>query len=185
MKIRLNLFAVLTVISFLLVSCMKENLSPQNVESNPEIETRTSDSDGPTIHTYTSDSENDSSDGDSESAFCCDVDWIGFTSPPFSSQAGFTWRFNRYEVPTASEYRRNYIIFRNQVLFYSGTIADEEDSTCSSFFTSLIWPDGLGKCAGVFSATMALEYRVGDTWYTCDADHGEVNYFPINSHFCE
>lgn len=198
MKTVIKKIAFLAICSaFFFIGCEKDNASDPIYSKSQEIspivqetenasKASSSSSSQPTIYTYSSNSSSVSKgDTNAESLFCCDVQWVGFTSLPFPPYSdGFTFNFNRYDA-NASDYRHRFTIFRNDVLYWTGTFSNEEDSECNSFTTSLVWPNGIGNCCGVFSATMAQEYRIGNTWYTCDADHGEFDYFPAGCGWCE
>lgn len=110
--------------------------------------------------------------------FCCNVNWVGFNNN------AFTWQTTRYSVSSANAYRNKYTIFRNDVLYFSGNVASSAIPSCPNSTTSLNLGN-LGNCCGVFSATLEQQYRVGNTWYTCDADQGEFSYFPQGCNFCE
>ncbi len=174
-------FAALSVLTTLLLfSCTKENISTTESDFTQEISKRGSNS-GPSIQITDA---SYSPEGESKKLFCCDVEWSNFQNGPGASASLF-WNFTRYNVPSANAYRHNFTIFRNDVLFFSGTFPSFADPECPDQLIQLHWPNGLGNCCGVFSATLSEEYRVGTTWYTCDADQGEFNYFPFGCGWCE
>ena len=159
MKNKLYQFAALVFFTtLLLASCTKENISTPESDFNQEISKRSGES-GPTIQITAASSESSSPSGKSSALFCCDVEWVGFQNGP-GTQASFRWNFNKYTVPSANAYRHNFTIFRNDILFYSGTFPTTGDSDCPAYNLQLIFPNGLGTCCGVYSATMADEYRV-------------------------
>ena len=178
----------------LMFGCKKDNTNattetPQNQLQSTERDGGSSylsqqTLNGATQYTFSSESSLDG--GREGEAFCCDVEWVGFQNLPFPPfTAGFQFTFRRYNVPGANAYRTHYTVFRNDFLFWTGSFPDTGDANCPTINSSLVWPNGLGNCCGVFSITMSLQYRIGTTWYTCDSDHGEMNYFPPGCGWCE
>ena len=190
------ILSVLSVFLFTFIfGCKQDNINSTPEISKDQIQSverdggssliSTQSSEGVTQYTFTSNSSLQGG-GESNSQFCCNIDWVGYQNLPFPPYtAGFTFSFRRYEVPGANAYRIHYTVFRNDYLFWTGAFNDAGNVNCPTFNVALVWPNGLGNCCGVFSITASLQYRIGATWYTCDAAHGEMNYFPAGCGWCE
>lgn len=194
MKNKLIFSALFVFLGLYIFSCKKDNNTQSSETSNHPVQSVERDGGSSLVGSQTIGEVTEymfTSDGSSGSsregeAFCCDVNWVGFQNLPFPPfTAGFTFNFNRYNVPGASAYRHRYTVYRNDVLFWTGSFNDQGATNCPNFNVALVWPNGLGNCCGVFSITMELQYRIGSTWFTCDADHGEMNYFPQGCGWCE
>jgi hypothetical protein len=122
--------------------------------------------------------------GGAESQFCCDINWVGFQNLPFPPYyTAMTFSEKRFTIPGASQYRRRATCYRNDVLIFDVYFPDWSGN-CEDYGLGIVYPFPT-NCCGEIHISVTKEYRVGNTWYTCDAAHGEFGFYPAGCGWCE